>query len=137
MRIRNAFSGLRSRLIHCKSIARTEHLLEAPFRIRPGMRMGIAPMGYADGLETLNCGVALVRGRRVPVLGGSSLEHTRLDLTEVPDARVGDEVVFIGRQGAAEITPQEVLTHLNLGQPARMATAVRESVARRYLRTAT
>jgi alanine racemase len=137
LRIRSAFSGLRSRLIQCKPIDRTEHVLEAPFGIRPGMRMGIAPMGYADGLESLNCGVALVHERRVPVLASSSLEHTRLDLTEVPDARVGDEVVFIGRQGAAEITPQEVLTHLDLRQPARMATAVRESVVRRYLRTAT
>ena len=137
LRIRNAFSGLRSRLIQCKSIARSEHVVDAPFPIRSGMRIGIVPMGYADGLESLNCGVALVRERRVPMVAGSSLEHTRLDLTDVPEARTGDEVVFVGRQGAAEITPAEVLTYLGLQQPARMATAVRESVVRHYLRAAT
>lgn len=135
MRIRNAFGALRSRLIQVKAIARSEYVAEAPFPIRHGMRIGVAPIGYADGLESLHCGVALVRGRRVPVVAASSLEHTRLDLTDVPEASVGDEVVFVGRQGDAEISPDEVLDHLDLGQPARMAIAVRKSVARTYLRT--
>jgi len=134
MHIRNAFSSLTSRLIQVKEIGRREHVAEAPFPIQPHMRIGIAPIGYADGIESLNCGVALVRGRRVPLLGGSSLEHTRLDLTAAPEAEVGDEVVFVGRQEGAVITPDEVLEHLALDQPARMATAVRESVARVYLR---
>ena len=132
MQIRNAFAALRSRLVQVKSLARTEYLAQAPFPVRPGMRIGIAPMGYADGLESLNCGVALVRGHRVPLLGASSLEHTRLDLSDVPDAAVGDEVMFVGRQGDAVISPDEVLEHLNFAQPARMATAVRKSVARLY-----
>jgi alanine racemase len=135
MHIRCAFGALRSRLIQVKDIVRHEHLAEAPIPIRPGMRIGIAPIGYADGIESLNCGYALVRGRRVPLVNGSSLEHTRLDLTDVPEACTGDEVVFVGSQGDAEITPDEVLEHLALAQPARMATAVRDSVARVYLRT--
>jgi alanine racemase len=134
MRIRNAFKSVRSRLIQCKAITRTEYLSEAPFPIRPGMRMGIVPMGYGDGLDSLNCGYALVRGRRVPLLAGPSLEHTRLDLTEVPEARVGDEVVFVGTQDGAEVTLDEVLEHLGFEQPARMAAAVRDSVRRVYSR---
>ena len=137
MHIRCAFGALRSRLIQVKDIVRHEHLAEAPIPIRPGMRIGIAPIGYADGIESLNCGHALVRGRRVPLVNGSSLEHTRLDLTDVPEAWIGDEVVFVGSQGGAEITPDEVLEYLDLAQPARMATAVRDSVARVYLRTKT
>lgn len=134
LQLRNAFAGLRSRLIQCKSVSRSDYLEEAPFEVRPGMRIGIAPMGYADGLESLNCGVALVRGRRVAILPGPSLEHTRLDLSDVADGAVGDEVVFVGRQDNAEITPDEVLRHLDIRQPARMATAVRHSVTRVYLR---
>ncbi|HEY6057980.1 MAG TPA: alanine racemase [Candidatus Limnocylindrales bacterium] len=135
MAIRNAFRSLRSRLLQVKPISRTMHLAEAPFPIRPGMRMGIACIGYADGLDFLNCGYALVGGRRAPLLGGPSLEHTRLDLTDIPSAQVGDEVVFVGRQEAAEITPDDVLAHLGLEQPAKMATSVRDSVRRVYLRS--
>ena len=136
LRIRNAFKSLSSRLAQVKLITRTEHLDDAPFPLRPGMRIGIAPIGYADGIEALNCGHALVCGRRVPLLGSPSLEHTRLDLTDVPSATVGDEVVFIGTQGDNQITPDDVLEHLALEQPARIATAVRGSVTRVYIRSA-
>ena len=132
MHIRSAFKSLRSRLIQCRQVHRTEYLREAPFPIRSGMRIGIAPIGYADGLDSLNCGFALVRGCRAPLVASPSLEHTRLDLTGVPGAEVGDEVVFVGAQGELEITPDDVLRHLSMEQPARMANSVRESVRRVY-----
>ena len=72
------------------------------------MRLGVIPMGSADGLRWLHAGRVLVRGRVAPIVGSPSLEHTRVDLTGVPDAAVGDEVVIIGRQGDLEITPAEV-----------------------------
>ncbi len=135
MHIRSAFKALRSRLIQCRQASRTEYLREAPFAFRPGLRIGIAPIGYADGLDSLNCGFALVRGCRAPLLASPSLEHTRLDLTDVPDAEVGAEVVFVGTQGELEITPDDVLRHLSMEQPARMASAVRDSVRRVYWQT--
>jgi alanine racemase len=61
------------------------------------------------------------------------VEHTRVDLTEVPEARVGDEVVIIGRQGEAEISPQEVIERNKL-KVAELALAVRDSVPKVYLR---
>jgi alanine racemase len=135
MTIQNAFRSLRSRLIQVKSISRTEHLAEAPFPLRAGMRLGIAPIGYADGIDLLNCGSALIGGRHAPLLGKPSLEHTRLDVTDIPSAQAGDEVVFVGRQDGTEITPDEVLAHLAIEQPARMATSVRGSVRRVYFRS--
>ena len=96
------------------------------------MRLGVIPIGSADGLSWLHAGRVLVRGRAVPIVSGPSLEHTRIDLTEVPDARVGDEVVIIGRQGGAEITPAEVAKQHGLG-PHHVATTVGPRVARVYL----
>jgi len=74
----------------------------------------------------------IVRGREAPILAGPSLEHTRVDLTAVPDARVGDEVVVIGRQGEAEIPPSAVAARHRLA-PHGVALSVRERVARVYL----
>ena len=132
MRIRNAFVSLRSRLIHCRTVRRPDRGDPAPFPARPGMRIGIAPIGYSDGIESLHCGVALVRERRVPIVGGANLEHIRVDISEVPDAAPGDEVVFVGRQGASEITVTDVLTARGFDQPTRLSVAVRESVPRLY-----
>ena len=108
--LRTALISLTSRLVHCKTIERGDLPESALSHFRPGMRIGVVPIGFADGLASWTCGSALVRGRRVPLIGEPSLEHARLDLTEIPDAQPADEVVFIGRQGNTEITAEEVLT---------------------------
>ena len=73
----------------------------------------------------------LVRGKRVPVLGGVSFEHTRIDLTDVPEARVGDEVVLIGKQGDEQITSEEIadIRNTDLGD---VFQSVRHQIPRIY-----
>ncbi|MEJ2718338.1 MAG: alanine racemase [Deltaproteobacteria bacterium] len=68
------------------------------------------PVGYNDGYPRFqsNVGEVLVRGRRVPVVGTVCMDATMIDVTDVPDARVGDEVVLIGRQRDQEILPDEI-----------------------------
>ena len=133
--LRPAFLALRSRITHCKDIDRGDYVDQAAFDVRPGMRVGVAPIGFADGLGFLNCGEALVHGQRAPIVDGPSLEHVSLDVTDIPGAGTGDEVVFIGRQGSAEITQNEVIA----GQPrpfppASLGASVRETVPRVYQR---
>jgi alanine racemase len=97
------------------------------------MRVGVAPIGFADGLALLNCGAALVRGVRAPILGNLSLEHVSLDVTGIPGVEPGDEAVFIGRQGMDEITQEEVIARQPQGlPPASLAASVRETVTRVY-----
>ena len=132
MQIRQAFASLRSRLVHCRDVREQENASTSPFPIHAGMRIGIAPIGCSDGIDALHCGVALVREQRVPIVGSPSLEHIRLDITRVPQAGPGDEVVFIGRQGASEITVAEVMTARGFDHPTPLSIAVRESVARAY-----
>jgi alanine racemase len=130
--LRPTLRALVTRVIALKEIAPRERFAEqAPFPVTAPMRLGVIPMGSADGLNSLHAGRVLVRGRAVPILGGPSLEHTRLDLTAAPEARVGDEVVVIGRQGDAEITVAEVARHHGLG-PHHVATGVGPRVVRVY-----
>jgi alanine racemase len=131
--LRPVFRALKASLIAVKGLEpRDRFAAEAPFPVSAPMRLGIIPLGTADGLGHLHAGRVLVRGRSVPILAAPSLEHTRVDLTAIPDARVGDEVVVIGRQGDAEITPAEVAARHKLA-PNGIAPAVRERVARVYL----
>jgi alanine racemase len=96
------------------------------------MRLGVIPVGLADGMAWLHAGRVLVRGQAAPIVTGPNLEHTRIDLTGVPDARVGDEAVIIGRQGDAEITVAEVAKRHGLGLH-HVATTVGPRVTRVYL----
>jgi alanine racemase len=131
--LRPTLRALVTRVIALKELTPRERFAElAPFPVTAPMRLGVIPMGSADGLTWLHAGRVLVRGRAVPIVASPSLEHTRIDLTEVPDARVGDEVVIIGRQGDAEITVAEVATRHGLGLH-HVATTVGPRVARVYL----
>jgi alanine racemase len=130
--LRSTLRALTTRVIALKEVTPRERFAElAPFPVTAPMRLGVIPMGLADGLAWLHAGHVLVRGRAVPILTGPNLEHTRIDLTAVPEARVGDEVVIIGRQGDAEITVTEVAKCHGLG-PHQVATTVGPRVARVY-----
>src|SRR2546426_2067196 len=131
--LRPAFSALKSRLVEVKDVAPRERFAAAaPFPIVGAMRLGVIPVGMGDGFHRLNAGGVLVRGRRVPILARPSLEHTRLDLTTVPDAAVGDEVVLIGRQGTEAITLDEIAERHALDSLA-LALGVGPRVARVYV----
>jgi alanine racemase len=131
--LRPALRALTTRVIAVKDLAPRERFAaQAPFPVTAPLRLGVVPMGSADGLRWLHAGRVLVRGRAVPLIGSPSLEHTRIDLTTVPDAAVGDEVVIIGRQGALEITPAEVAARHGLGLH-HVATTVGPRVARVYV----
>ena len=50
----------------------------------------------------------LINGHRVPVVGKVSMNTLRVDVTDAPDVKSGDEVVLFGKQGNAEISQSEV-----------------------------
>jgi alanine racemase len=130
--LRPTLRALASRVIALKELTPRERFAElAPFPVTGPMRLGVIPVGLADGLAWLHAGRVLVRGQAVPIVTGPNLEHTRIDLTNVPDACVGDEVMIIGRQGGAEITVAEVAKRHGLGLH-HVATTVGPRVTRVY-----
>jgi alanine racemase len=71
-------------------------------------RIGTVPLGYADGFRRVGGNVVLVGGRRVPVVGRVCMDQSSLQLDDVPEAKVGDEVVLIGEQGDERMSAEEV-----------------------------
>ncbi len=68
------------------------------------------PVGYADGYRRVfsNAGYALIGGQRVPVLGKTSMNTVMVDVTDLKQVKPGDEVVFFGKQGNAEVTAEQI-----------------------------
>jgi alanine racemase len=63
------------------------------------MKTGTLRLGYADGYpRTLGNGVGKVwyKGRLVPTIGSISMDLMMIDLTGVPNAAEGDEVIIFG-----------------------------------------
>ena len=67
-------------------------------------------IGYGDGLPRAlgNRGEALIRGRRVPIIGRVSMDMTVVNISDVDGVEPGDVATLIGESGAERITVDEV-----------------------------
>ena len=105
--------SLRARPIRVADLAEGHGVSYGPtWRAARPSRIATLPLGYGDGWprSLSNRAEVLVRGRRVPVVGNVAMDAMMIDVTDVPGQPVDpdDEIVLIGRQGAAEIPASEV-----------------------------
>ena len=60
-------------------------------------RIATLSAGYIDGYPRLNSrGAVEIRGRRAPVAGLVCMDQMMVDVTDIPDACEGDEVILLG-----------------------------------------
>lgn len=79
-------------------------------------RVGVIPVGYSDGFSRglSNQGHVLIAGRRATIMGMVNMNMVTANLTHIPNADVGDEVVLIGVQGDQEISVTSFAEHNNV-----------------------
>ncbi len=101
----------KSRILFLKTIAPGETVSYGRrFTAQRPTMVATLPVGYADGYRRSLTGraEALVRGRRVPVIGTVCMDQILLDVTDVEGVSLGDETVLLGRQGGQVITSEEM-----------------------------
>jgi Alr-MurF fusion protein len=69
-------------------------------------RVGVLSIGYHDGIprHLANKGYVLIHGKKAPMIGNICMDFTMIDLTDIPEARVGDEVCLFG----SSLSPEEM-----------------------------
>jgi alanine racemase len=97
-------------------------------------RIATLPLGYADGLPLglSRGGEVLVRGRRAPFAGRVSMDYATVDVTDVPDVRVGDRVTIVGRDGTADL-PLALVSERAGTIPYDVLCSIGRRVSRLYL----
>lgn len=82
------------------------------FTTRKKSLIATLPVGYADGYPRAlsNKGEVLVKGKKAPVVGRVCMDMTLVDVTHIPDTKVGDEVLLFGKQENEEILVDELAT---------------------------
>jgi len=106
----------KSRILVVRHVRRGETVsYAATFRAPRTLRIATVATGYADGLPFSlgNRGHALIRGRLCPIVGRVTMDMTMLDVSSVPSARRGDEVVWIGRSGTKTRTATDLADEAN------------------------
>jgi len=102
---------MRARIITLRDLPPGQSVgYSARFTTQRPSRIAVINAGYADGImrTRTNHGCALVRGRRVPLVGAISMDLTTLDVTDVSDVALGDVVTIYGKDGNAEIRVSDV-----------------------------
>lgn len=107
--------SLSSRVSYVKRVAAGEGVsYGSTYRCAKETTIVTVPIGYADGIarRSGSAGVeVLIGGRRHPIVGVVTMDQLMVDVGDA-DVAVGDEVVFIGRQGDEQISANEIASRL-------------------------
>lgn len=74
------------------------------------MRLAVIAAGYADGYSRLlsNSGAVCLHGRRAPIRGRVCMQMTLVDVTDIPEARPGDDAWLLGGDGQGAISSHQL-----------------------------
>ena len=78
-------------------------------------KIAILPIGYFDGCDRglSSIGNVLVHGKRCKILGRICMDMTVIDINNIPDVKLEDEVVLLGKQGSEIIGAEEIAKKIN------------------------
>jgi alanine racemase len=73
----------------------------ARFVARRRSRIAVLAAGYADGVmrQLSGCGRVVIGGRFAPIVGTVSMDLTTVDVTDLPEVRIGDVATIFGAEG--------------------------------------
>jgi alanine racemase len=119
--------GWESQIMSMKEIKTGEFIgYGISYLAQKDMKTALIPIGYSSGYNRSlsNKGRVLIKGQRCSVIGVVNMNMIIADITNIPDVKLGDEVVIIGKQENLEIKVSafsnisdelnyEVLAHLS------------------------
>lgn len=117
-------STLKTTVLQIKEISTNETVgYSRRGHLKAGSKIATIGLGYADGLHRkLGNGIGKmeIHGQLVPIVGSICMDMCMLDISEVPNVKVGDEVIVFGKnpsiQQLAEwegTIPYEILTNIS------------------------
>lgn len=104
--------SLKSRIALIREVKKGDGIgYDKAFSAPKDLKAAIIPIGYADGLpRSLSCknGGVLLHGFYAPIIGRICMDQLAVDVTDIPDACVGDVVTFIGEDETSAVHCSEV-----------------------------
>lgn len=107
--------SLHSRITQLKTVPRGSYLgYGCTFRTMRETQVATLPVGYDDGYHRAHSNRArvIIRSCFAPVVGRVSMDVTLVDVSDVPGAELGDEVVLMGQRGGLSITAEELAAEI-------------------------
>ena len=102
---------LKSHVVHVKTLEPGRLIsYGGTYEVQKEQKIATVPVGYGDGYarSLSNKGYVLIHGKRALICGRVCMDQFMVDVTDIPNVKVGDEVVLIGKDGEEEITMEAI-----------------------------
>ena len=103
--------SLKSHIIHLKWLEPGATIsYGATYQTSGRRRIATIPVGYGDGYprSLSDKGWVLIHGQKAPICGRICMDQMMVDVTEIPEAELGDAVILIGWDGEEKITAEQL-----------------------------
>lgn len=103
--------SLKSRIVYVKEVEEGTQISYGGTYVAPKrMRVATIPVGYGDGYPRglSGKGYVLIHGKRAPILGRVCMDQFMVSVEDIPEAKEGDEVTLIGKDGQEWITMEQL-----------------------------
>lgn len=80
------------------------------YKVEKESRIATVTTGYADGLNRLlsNKGFVMINGYKAPIVGRVCMDQTLVDVTGIPNVKMGTRVTLIGKSGGLVYTADDM-----------------------------
>lgn len=102
---------LKSHIVYIKTLKKGSSIsYGGTYRLDKDQKIATIPVGYGDGYcrGLSNKGYVLIHGKKAPIRGRVCMDQFMVDVTEIPQAKIGDEVTLVGKDKDASITLEEL-----------------------------
>lgn len=102
---------LKSHIVYIKGLDAGESISYGGTYTTSGHEMiATVPVGYGDGYprSLTNKGYVLIHGKKAPIRGRICMDQFMVDVTNIPEARIGDTVTLIGTDGGQTVLLEEL-----------------------------
>ena len=75
------------------------------FKAQKNMRIATITAGYADGYPRIlsNKAYVIINGKKSPIVGRICMDQMCVDITDIPQTKMGDEVILFGKELSVDV----------------------------------
>lgn len=102
---------LKSNVVHVKALPKGKYISYGRnYVTEKESIIATLPIGYADGYTRLltNKAQVIINGKLAPIVGNICMDQCMVDVTHIPDVKIGDEVILIGEDGDTKFNADDI-----------------------------
>lgn len=107
---------LKTNVVHIKEMTDGQYISYGrKFQCHRKSVIATLPVGYADGYTRMlsNIGKVIVNGKFAPIVGRVCMDQCMIDVTDIPNIKIGDEVILMGQNEGIEIMADDIADMIN------------------------